>query len=100
MGKGAILTVLINLQVPDYGCQQNNRRFHEKITLLLYPTSVQVQHNGISTFVSIANIGHKCWIYGIASVAFSGIVEVDDIKLGSNFVFITVFEQMIVCNGR
>ena len=47
MGKGTILAVLVNPQVPDNRGEQNNRGFHEEITLFLYPGLVQIQENGI-----------------------------------------------------
>ena len=47
MGKGTILAVLVNPQVPDNRRKQNNRRFHEEVTLFLYPCLVQIQENGI-----------------------------------------------------
>ena len=45
--KGTILAVLVNPQVPDNRGEQNNRGFHEEITLFLYLGLVQIQENGI-----------------------------------------------------
>lgn len=67
-----------------------------KITLFLYPGLVQIEHYGIGTFVGIADICHESWIDWIASVAASGVVEIDDIEFRLDFVMLSVLEQMVV----
>ena len=68
----------------------------KKITLFLYPGLVQIEHYGIGTFVGIADICHESWIDWIASVAASGVVEIDDIEFRLDLVMLSVLEQMVV----
>ena len=76
MWKGAILPVLIDFEKPNDGCQQDNRRLHEEIALLLYPRAVKVEHDGIGTLVGIRYICHKGRIDGIAPMRLSRIIEI------------------------
>ena len=98
MRESAILAILINPQVPDNGSEQDNRGFHEKVTLFLYPGLVQIEHYCISTFVGIGNIRHEFGIDGIAAVAASRIIKIDDIELRFDLVTLPVLKQMIVCD--
>ena len=88
MGKRAILTALIDAQIPNYSRQKDNRTFHEKVTLLAYPRAVQVEHNRVAGFVGIRNVRHKAGIYRVASVALAGVVKIDNVKL--RFYLVTV----------
>ena len=54
---------------------------HEEITLFLYPTFVQVQHDDIRRFVSVRDIRHEGRIDRVAAVAAAWVIEVDHIEL-------------------
>ena len=43
MWEGAIASILVNSEEPNDGRQQNNRRLHEEIALLLNPRFVQIE---------------------------------------------------------
>ena len=90
MGKGAKLPILIYLQKPDNSSEQNNRRFHKEITLLLNPRAVEIEHNRIGTLVSVRYICHKGRIDRIAAMRLSRIIEVDYIELRLYLVGIQV----------
>ena len=96
MGKGAVLSFLIYLQKPNDGSQQDNRRLHKEVSLLLNPRTVKVEHNSIGTLVGIRYIRHKGGIDRIAPMRLSRIIEVDDIKLRFYLVGIQVMKQVIV----
>ena len=98
MGKGAILPVLIDFQKPNDGSQQYNRRFHKEISLFLYPRTVQVEHDGIGTFVCVRYVRHKGRIDRIAAMRLSRIIEVDDIELRLYLVGIQMMKQVIISN--
>ena len=81
MRKRAILTALIDAQIPNYSRQKNNRAFHEEVALLAYPTSIEVKHYRVAGFIGIRNVRHEAGVYRVASVALAWVVKVDNIKL-------------------
>ncbi len=100
MRERTVLAVLKNFEIPDDSCKQNDRRFHKEVALLLHPTLIQVEHNGIGTLVSVRNILHEIRVYGITAVAASRVIEVYHIELRLHLVSLRVVEQMVVGNGR
>jgi len=90
MGERAILTALINTEIPNYSRQKNNRAFHEKVALFAYPASIEVKHNRIAGFVGIRNIRHEAGVYRVASVALAGVVKIDNVKLRLDLVTVQV----------
>lgn len=100
MWERAILTVFIQLQKPDYRSKQHYRRFHKEVSLLLHPTFIQVQHDGITGFIRIRNIRHQFGCQRVTTMAFSWIVEVDYIKFGWYLITVSVFNQMVISDNR
>ena len=72
----------------------------KKISLLLNPRTVQVEHDGVGTLVSVRYIRHKGGIDRIAPMRLSRIVKVDYIELWLYLVSIQVIKQVIVGNLR
>ena len=99
MREGAILSVLVNPQVPDNRGKQDNRGFHEEVTLFLYPGLVQIEHDCVGAFIGVADVGHELRVDGIAPVGTAGIVEIDNIKFRLHLVFIHVLQQFIVSDN-
>jgi len=100
MGKRAILAALIDAQIPNYTCKQDNRAFHEEVALLAYPRAVQIKHNRVAGFVGIRNVRHETGVYRVASVALTGVVKIDNVKFRLNLVAVQVVKQMIVSDFR
>ena len=100
MGERAVLAVLKYFEIPDNRREENDGRFHEEVALLLHPRLIEVEHNGIGTFVCVRNILHEIRVYGIATVRTSRIVEVDYIELRLYLVSIRMIHQVVVGNGR
>ena len=98
MRESTILPILIDFEEPYNGSQKNNRRLHKEVSLLLYPRTVEVEHNRICTLVGIRYIRHKGWIDGIAPMRLFRIIEVDDIKLRLYLIGIQVMKQVIIGN--
>ena len=96
MGEGAILSVLVDFQKPDYRGQEDNRRLHKEIALFLNPRLVQIQEYGICRFVGIRNIRHEVRMYRVAPVAAHGVIEIDDVELDPLRVFILILYQMVI----
>jgi len=90
MGKRAILTALIDTEIPNYTCKQDNRAFHEKVTLLAYPTAIKVKHNRVAGFIGIRNVRHEVGVYRVASVALTGVVKIDNVKFWLYLVVVQV----------
>ena len=90
MGERAILTALIDTEIPNNGCKQDNRTFHEEVALLAYPTSIEVKHNRVAGFVGIRNVRHEAGVYRVASVALAGVVKIDNVKLRLDLVAVQV----------
>ena len=86
MRKGAILAALVDFQIPNNAGKQNDRAFHEEITLLLHPCLIEVEHYGVRRFVGIGNILHKIGVDGITTVATAGVVEVNHVELRLDLV--------------
>lgn len=81
MGERTIPAALINAQVPNNGCKQDNRAFHKEVALLAYPRAIEVKHYRVAGFVGIRNVRHEAGVYRVASVALAGVVKVDNVKL-------------------
>ena len=96
MGKRAILTALIDAQIPNYSRQKDNRTFHEKITLFAYPTAIKVKHNRITGFVGIRNVRHEAGVYRVASVALAWVIKINNVKLRLHLVTVQMVKQMII----
>ena len=100
MGERAILTALIDTEIPNYSRQKNNRAFHEEVALLAYPTSIEVKHYRVACFVGIRNVRHEAGVYRVASVALAWVVKIDNVKFRFNLVAVQVVKQMIVSDFR
>ena len=98
MGEGAIFAFLVEFEKPDDGCKQDDWRFYEEVPLLLNPTSVKVKHDGVGRFVGIRDVCHEGRVYGIAPMAATGIIEIDDIELRQYLITLLVTQQMVVGN--
>jgi len=90
--KRTILPVFIDFQIPNDCSEQHDWAFHKKIPLLAYPRPIQVQHDGISCFISIGYIRHKGGIDWVAPVASAWVIEIDNVKSGFYLIFIGMFE--------
>lgn len=99
MGKGAVFPVLIDTEEPYHGSEQDNRRLHEEVTLLLHPGLVQIEHYRIGTLVSIGDVLHEIRMDGIAAVRAPRVVEVDDVELRPDPVCVHVVQQVVVGDG-
>ena len=100
MGERAILTSLIDTEIPNYSRQKNNRAFHEEVALLAYPRAIEVKHYRVTGFISIRNVRHEAGVYRVASVALAWVVKVDNVKLRLDLVAVQVVKQMIVSDFR
>ena len=98
MGKGAIPAALVDAQEPDDGGEEDDGRFHEEVALLLHPCAVEIEHDGVCTFVGIRNVGHEVRVDGVAAVAAARVVEVDDVELRFHLVTLRVVQKMVVGN--
>ena len=96
MRKCAILTSLINTEIPNYSRQKDNRAFHEKVALLTYPTAIEVKHNRVAGFIGIRNVRHETGVYRVTSVALAGVVKIDNVEFRLDLVAVQVVKQMIV----
>ena len=96
MGERAILPALIDAQIPNYSRQKDNRAFHEKVTLLAYPTSIEVKHYCVAGVVSIRNVRHETGVYRVASVALAWVDKIDNVKLRLYLAATQVVKQMII----
>ena len=99
MREGAVCTSLIEFEIPYNTRQQNDRRFHEEISLFLNPRLVEIEHYGVCRFVCVRDVGHERRRNGIASVAPPGIIEVYHIEFGSFGVFVLVLQEVVIDNG-
>ena len=86
MGERAILTALIDTEIPNYSRQKNNWAFHEEVALLAYPAAIKVKHNRVAGFVGIRNVRHEAGIYRVASVALAWVVKIDNVKFRLDLV--------------
>ena len=100
MGERAILTALIDTEIPNYSRQKNNQAFHEEVALLAYPASIEVKHNRVAGFISIRNVRHEAGVYRVTSVALAWVVKVDNVKFRLDLVAVQVVKQMIVSDFR
>ena len=100
MGECAILTALIDTEIPNYSRQKDNRTFHEKVTLLAYPTAIKVKHNRVAGFIGIRNVRHEAGVYRVTSVALAWVVKIDNVKFRFHLVTVQVAKQMIVSDFR
>ena len=92
MGKRAILTALIDTQIPNNSRQKDNRAFHKEVALLAYPTAIKVEHNRVAGFISIRNVRHEAGVYRVASVALAGVVKIDNIEFRLYLVAVQVIK--------
>ncbi len=88
MGKGTILSILVDAQIPDDSSKKDNRTLHKEVALLLHPRFVEVEHDSICAFVSIGNVTHEIRVNGIATVASARIIKVDNIELGLYLILV------------
>lgn len=86
MGKGTVLSVLVNLQIPDDGSQKDDWRFHKEVPLLLSPRTVEIKHNGISTLMGIGDIGYKCRDYLNVPMTLTWVIQVNYKGLRLRFI--------------
>ena len=100
MGERTVLAAFIDFQKPNYCRKQYNWRFYKEVSLLLHPTFIQVQHDGITGFIRIRNISHQFGSQRITAVAFSWIVEVDYIKFRWYFITVSILNQMVISDNR
>ena len=100
MGEGAVLASLVDLEEPDDGRQQDDGRLDEEVSLLLYPCTVQVEHDGVGGFVGIGDVRHEGGIDGITAMRLVRVVEVDDEELGLHLIGIEVPQEMVVGDLR
>ena len=100
MGERAILTVLIDTEIPNYSRQKNNRAFHEEVALLAYPRAIEVKHYRVAGFIGIRNVRHEAGVYRVASVALAGVVKIDNVKFRLDLVAVQVVKQMIISDFR
>ena len=92
----AVFPAPVNPQIPDNCRKQDNRRLHEEITLFLYPGLVQIEHDGIGTFIGVRDVRHEFRVDGIATVRAARVIEIDDVKFGLHLVFVEILEQFVV----
>ena len=101
MGKGAVFSAVVNLQEPDDRREQHDRRFDKKIALLLYPRTVEIEHDDIAGLVCIGDVGHEIGRERIASVRAAWIVEIDNVEFRwRSAVSLKVFSQVVVDDQR
>ena len=55
IGEGTVPASLVDLEEPDDGRQKDDGRLYEEVSLLLYPCSVQVEHDGVGGLIGIGN---------------------------------------------
>ena len=80
MGKCAILSVLVNTEIPDDCGEQHNRGLNKEISLFLDPCAVQIHHDGVCRFVGIRYVGHEFGMYRIAPVGMFRVIEIYDVE--------------------
>ena len=90
MWKGTIFATLKYAEIPNDGGKENDGRFYEEITLLLYPRLVQVEHNRISRFVGIRYVAHEIGVYRVTAMRSSRVIEVDHVKLRLDLITLRV----------
>ena len=100
MRKGAAAASVVDLQVPDDRCQQDDRRIDEEVALLLDPRLVQVQHDGIGRLVGVRDVGHELRGDRITAIRAAGVVEVDDAEARPRRVGIQMVQQVVVGQQR
>ena len=100
MGERTIPTALINAQVPNNGCKQDNRAFHKEVALLAYPRAIKVKHYRVARFISIRYVRHETGVYRVASVALAWVVKIDNVEFGFYLIPAQVVKQMIVSDFR
>ena len=101
MGKGTVFSAVVNLQEPDDRREQHDRRFDEKISLLLYPRTVEIKHDDIAGLVCVGDVGHEIRRERIASVRTARVVEIYDIEFRRRrSVSPEVLAQMVIGDNR
>jgi len=99
MRECAVFASLVEFEIPYNTRQQDDRRLHEEVALLLDPGFVQVEHYGIGGFVCVGYVRHEGRGNGIAAVATLGVVEVYNIESGTLGVLLPVFQEVVIDNG-
>ena len=99
MRESAIFPVLVNFEIPNDSREKDDRRFDEEVALLLHPRLVEVEHDGVGTFVSVGYILHEVGVYGITAVRPSRVVEIDYIEFRLHCVSIQVVQQVVIGDG-
>ena len=59
--------------------------------------SVEVEHDGVCTLISIVNVTHEIRVNVIAAMTSSRIVKVYDIELGLDLISILIVHRVGVC---
>ena len=92
MREGAILSVPVDFEIPDNCSKEDDGRFHEEVTLLLHPRFVEIEHNRVGTLVCVGNIFHEVGVYGVAPMAPSRIVEIDNVEFRFHLVPVQIID--------
>lgn len=96
MRKSAVPATVVDFQKSYNGCQQDDRTFDEKIAGPGDPCFVQIEHRDIGRFIGVGDIAHKFRIDRIASMAASGIIEIQHVEFRRNGIVFPVAQQMII----
>lgn len=80
------------LEIPDNCRKEDDRRFHEKIALLLHPRLIEIEHNRVGTLVCVGNILHEIRMYGVTAVATARIVEIDNVEFRFHLVPVQIID--------
>ena len=96
MREGAITASVVDFQIPDNRCEQDDGRIGEEIALLVHPRLIEVQKRDVGAFIGVRNVVHEAGVDGIATVRLAGIVEVDDAELRFDGVSIQMMQQMVI----
>jgi len=94
--EGTVASVLIDLQEPDDGGQQDDGRFDEEIALLGDPCFIEVQHDRISGLVGVRDVGHESGVDRVAAMRAARVVEIDDIEFRGHLIAVQVRTQVVV----
>lgn len=96
MRKSAVAPSLVYFQKPDNTAQQCEGALGKKISLPFCPCPIEVQQNHVARFVGVAYVVQILRVERIAPVAFTRIVEVEDMEFGRFVIAMEVTSQMIV----
>ena len=96
MGKGTVPAAIVYFQESYNRRQQDDRRLDEKIAGPSDPCFVQIEHRDIGRFIGVGDIAHKFRIDRIASMAASGVIEIQHVEFRRNGIVFPVAQQMII----